>query len=184
MLFAFVFVLAAGNPSADLTITNAVIPTSPQADAIAISQGRILAIYSAKNGQTYTASRTIDAGGRLVLPGFIDSHMHFAKGGLGQTRVRVDGLRTPQQMVDRIVAYAQEHKDLAWIVGRGFSYDAFQPGYPTRQLLDVIDRPVVILSYDGHTAWANTKALAGITKSDVATSLASLRRIIANLNRP
>ncbi len=103
-----------------------------------------------------------------MLPGFNDSHLHFVGGGLGLERVNLLDAETLDAIKAKIRAFAVAHPDRAWVLGRGWYYSPFPGGLPTRQLLDelVPDRPAYMTCYDGHTAWANTRALAlaGITK--------------------
>ncbi|MCC6807103.1 MAG: amidohydrolase [Deltaproteobacteria bacterium] len=159
-------------PGADLVVINAKLPTA-DGDALVIRAGRVATVTSQAKLGTAVGSNTqvIDAGGRVLLPGFIDSHIHFMSGGISEKRVRVHGAKNVEEIQARIKAYAAAHPEAQWIQGRGFSYDLFaklKPAFPTRQMLDaaVPDRPVFIRAYDGHTGWANTKALelAGVTK--------------------
>jgi predicted amidohydrolase YtcJ len=112
----------------------------------------------------------IDAHGRLVLPGFTDCHIHFMEGSLGLLHVDLNGAATVHEIQKRVSAYAIAHPREPWILGMGWTYPAFAPsGLPDRKFLDevVLDRPVFLEAYDGHTSWANSKALAmaGITRA-------------------
>ncbi len=111
----------------------------------------------------------IDARGGVVVPGFHDAHIHMQGGGLSLVRAELataKDLKATQQVVK---SYAAAHPDRPWVLGRGWSYGIVPTGtLPTAAMLDAVvaDRPVFIRAYDGHTGWANTKALqaAGITK--------------------
>ncbi len=114
-------------------------------------------------------TRVIDAQGQLVLPGFTDCHIHFMEGSLGLLHVDLNGAATVGEIQKRVSAYAVAHPHEEWILGMGWTYPAFAPsGMPDRRILDevVLHRPVFLEAYDGHTSWANSKALAvaGITR--------------------
>lgn len=113
------------------------------------------------------SARTLDARGGLVLPGFHDAHAHVLMGGLEAGKVDLRGLATEAECAEAVRRWAEAHPDAPWIGGGGWSYDIVPRGrFPTRQALDrvVPDRPVLLEAYDGHSAWANTRALevAGI----------------------
>lgn len=162
------------HPVADIVITNARVYTvnsaQPWAEAIAIRDGHILAVGSEKEIETYRGSttRVVDAGGRLVLPGFTDSHIHFLDGSTSLNQLQLDGISTLSEVQQKIKAYAAAHPDRPWILGRGWSYPIFgASALPDKKYLDQVvpDRPVYLTCFDGHTWWANSKALelAGIT---------------------
>jgi hypothetical protein len=167
-------------PLADTILTNARIYTvnarAPWAQAVAIRKGRVLAVGSARQIARYRGPSTkmLDAHGRLVLPGFIDSHIHFVEGSLAMSQVRLDDTRSVAEIQQVVRQFAQSHPatspETAWIIGRGWSYPEFADagGMPHKKFLDQVipDRPVLLEGFDGHTYWANSKALqmAGITR--------------------
>ena len=168
-------VLAQTSQSADIIVTNARIYTvNPQqkwAEAIAIRGDRILTVGNKKQIDAYRSGSTkvIDAQGHLLLPGFTDSHIHFLDGALSLQHVQLDDLKTLEEIEKRLKEYAGAHPEEKWILGRGWSYPVFAPsGLPDKKYLDAIipDRPVYLEGFDGHTWWANSKALevAGITR--------------------
>jgi len=160
---------------ADVIITNANVYTvntkQPNAEAVAIRQHRIVAVGSAADIKRWSGPRTktIDAQGRLVLPGFYDSHIHFMEGALSLERVNVDDTKNIAEIQEKVKAFAAAHPKAPWVMGRGWSYPEFPGGMPDKKYLDEIvpDRPVYIEGFDGHTGWANSKALelSGITKT-------------------
>jgi predicted amidohydrolase YtcJ len=161
--------------AADSVVVNARIYTvnsrQPWAEALAMRGDKILAVGSVREIDRYRRpnTRVIDAQGRLVLPGFTDCHIHFMEGSLGLLHVDLNGAATVGEIQKRVSAYAVAHPREEWILGMGWTYPAFAPsGMPDRRLLDevVLDRPVLLGAYDGHTSWANSKALAvaGITR--------------------
>jgi predicted amidohydrolase YtcJ len=176
-LFLFTGIARAESPSpaADTVIVNARIytvnPRQPWAEALAIHGDKILAVGSAREIAAYrrTSARVIDASGRLVLPGFTDCHVHFLDGSLSLERVDLAEAKTIPEIQQRVKAFATAHPEQPWVLGRGWSYTAFPPsGLPDKKYLDemVPNRPVYLEGFDGHTWWANSKALelAGITR--------------------
>jgi predicted amidohydrolase YtcJ len=162
---------AADAPSqpADIIVTNARIYTvNPQhtwADAIAIRGEKIVAVGDRKQVETLRgpATKVIDAGQRLLLPGFTDCHIHFMDGSLSLTRVDLNHAETIPEIQKRVKTYADAHPNEPWIQGTGWTYPTFGPtALPNKKILDdvVPDRPVYLIAYDGHTSWANSKALA------------------------
>jgi predicted amidohydrolase YtcJ len=103
-----------------------------------------------------------------VVPGFNDAHADFVAAALALQQVDLTSAETIDDLEDALGTWAAQHPEREWIVGRGFSVDAPDAAAPTRAMLDGIlaDRPVVVLSRDGSTAWANSEALvrAGITR--------------------
>lgn len=172
--FAASAVAQTGSQAADVIITNARIYTvNPQqkwAEAIAIRGGKIVGVGDVAKIEAYrgNATKVIDVGGRLVLPGFTDSHIHFMDGSLSLQRVKLDDAKTIEEIQSRVKEYATAHLDKLWILGRGWNYTVFAPGLPDKKYLYqiVTDRPVYLEGFDGHTWWANSKALqlAGITR--------------------
>lgn len=143
----------------------------PWAEALAIKDGNIIAVGSNKEIKALagTSTATLDAKGHLVLPGFTDCHIHFLDGSLSLLRINLEGMSTIAEMQKAVKEYAAAHPDAPWILGRGWAYPVFAPsGLPDKKYLDAVvpDRPVYLESYDGHTYWANGKALqlAGITR--------------------
>jgi len=144
----------------------------PWAEALAIRDGKLVAVGTEKeiSGYRSTATKIIDAKGHLVLPGFTDCHVHFLDGSLSLERVNVEGISDLQEVLRRIKAYADAHPKDPWVLGRGWSYPLFPPsGLPDKKYLDAIipNRPAYFEGFDGHTWWANSKALeaAHITKN-------------------
>jgi predicted amidohydrolase YtcJ len=174
--FSMLLLAAVANPvaaessqPADVILVNARIYTvNPQqawADAIAVQGDKILAVGERAKIETYRGKTTkvIDAQGRLVLPGFTDCHIHFMDGSLGLTRVDLNGAGTVGEIQKRVKAYADSHPQEPWIQGMGWTYPTFKPsGLPDKKILDdvVVDRPIYLVAFDGHSSWANSKALA------------------------
>jgi len=156
----------------ELLLTNAQVygggAWQPGVDAIAVRDGVIVGLgRSADLGSLVPAADVVDLDGGWVLPGFQDAHVHPVQAGLEMNACNLadgDGL---DDYVATVAAYALGHPEAEWIVGGGWSMDAFPGGVPTAAVLDriVSDRPVFLPNRDHHSAWVNTAALerAGIT---------------------
>src|SRR5262249_39704736 len=165
---------AGSQQSADTILLHARIYTvdsaHPWAEALAIRDGKILAVGTDQEIDRLRGPSTnvIDAKKRLVLPGFTDCHVHFMEGSLLLQQIYLNDSKTIPEIQKRIKTYAAEHPNEPWLLGRGWSYPVFPSGMPDKKYLDEIvpDRPVYLDGFDGHTYWANSKALelAHITK--------------------
>ena len=156
----------------DIIITNAKIYTGSAdefAEALAIRGNKILVVGSNRAVKRLRRPQTIalDAHGATVLPGFNDAHARLLDGGLTLTDVDLSSADTLEGIETTLKNFAATHTDATWIRGRGWTDEAFEGGAPTRAQLDAIvsDRPVYLVSSDGRSGWANTRALqlAGIT---------------------
>jgi len=163
------------SPVADALVLHGKIYTlnskQPWAQALAVQRGKIVAVGSDAEIESLRGSGTkvIDAGGRLVLPGFTDCHIHFMDGSLSLDRVNLDEAKDPAGIQQKLREYAKSRPGTGWILGRGWMYGMFgAEALPHKKYLDEVfpERPVFLEGYDGHTYWANSKALAmaGVTK--------------------
>jgi predicted amidohydrolase YtcJ len=102
---------------------------------------------------------TVDLGGRCVLPGFTDSHVHFPTWALAQRDVQLHGCTSLAEALDRVRAAPRTG---SWLRGQGWRDADWPDGPPTRQALDGIvnDRPAMLISKDYHALWLNSAALA------------------------
>jgi len=176
-LLGLVFVidmLAQSKPAADLIISNAKIWTGvrahPTAQAVAVIGDRIVAIGSNSDVEILrgTATKTIDAGGKLLVPGFNDAHVHFVDGGSQLDSVQLNDVTNTNEFVRRIAEQAKKTPKGEWIKGGDWDETKWNPpNLPTKELIDGVtpDNPVFLSRYDGHSALANSHALhlAGIT---------------------
>lgn len=162
----------------DTIIINANVVTldalTPRAGALLIHGGRIRGLGSAAEIRALAGkdTRVIDAGGRLVLPGFQDTHIHLQDSGIRHAfDVDLEGLRSVEELQARLAAFAASQTRQPWIKGHGWYSGIFHERNLTRDVLDqvVSDRPVYLFSSDYHSAVINSKAceLTGLT-SDVA----------------
>jgi predicted amidohydrolase YtcJ len=153
---------------ADVIITNANVFTadesSPRAETVAIRGNRIIYVGSRAEIEEWrgTGTRMIDGQGKTLLPGFIDAHFHLLWGSIELADAQLQEVRTLTGLRDVLLSVGVENKTSPWVLGNGIKYGIVS----TRQELDAIiaDLPVYVGAYDGHTAWANTRALemAGI----------------------
>jgi hypothetical protein len=170
---------ADGKPAADLVVTNGrvftVDPSRPVAEALAVVGERIVAVGPRAEIEAWRGPKTevIDAGGRLVLPGFDDSHVHFYDGSAKLAQVKLKDARSPEELARRIAAQAKTLPKGEWVLGGTWDDQAFErPRLPARQDVDALtpETPVFVDRYDGHMALANGVALrlAGITRATEA----------------
>ena len=161
-------------PAADLIITHANIwtvdPGKPSAQALAVLGDRIVAVGTEEEVSAWRGrqTRVIDAGGKLVLPGFNDSHVHFVSGGEQLDSVQLNDAASPQEFVHRIGERAKITPKGEWITGGEWDETKWNPPQlPTKELIDPVtgETPVFVARYDGHMVLANSAALraGGVT---------------------
>ena len=166
---------SAAGSSADGPVTLAVVNAKvwtgdskrPWADAIAVRGERIAAVgSSAEVRKLAKDAEVIDAQGQMVVPGFIDSHVHFLDGGFRLSSVQLRDAKTPQEFVARIKAFAATVPKGTWIQGGDWDHELWGGELPTRAWIDSVtpDHPVWVNRLDGHMKLANSAALkaAGI----------------------
>jgi predicted amidohydrolase YtcJ len=159
---------------ADLLIVGAPVytadPARPWADAVAVRAGRVAAAGPERDLAELRgpSTRVLRLDGGLVLPGFQDAHVHTAAGGLELAQCDLHEVE-PAAYAATVARYAADHPGDPWVLGGGWVMDAFGTGGPHRSALDAVvaDRPVLLESTDGHSAWVNGLALelAGITRA-------------------
>jgi predicted amidohydrolase YtcJ len=141
------------------------------AQAVAVRGGVIAAVGTDEQmaGLTGRSTEVIDLRGRMLLPGFVDAHVHASGAGLERMQCDLAEAHGLADYLGIIGRYARSRPEAAWIIGGGWSMDVFPGGIPDRHDLDrvVPDRPVFLSNRDHHAAWVNTRALeaAGITAS-------------------
>jgi predicted amidohydrolase YtcJ len=157
-----------------LAIVNARVWTgdaaAPWAEAIAATGEQIVAVGTTADIKTRSGRvAPIDAGGRLVLPGFIDTHVHFLDGGFRLASVQLRDAKTRDEFVSRIRAFAATVPAGTWITGGDWDHSLWGGELPRREWIDAAtpDHPVWVNRLDGHMALANSVALkaAGVTAS-------------------
>lgn len=140
------------------------------ADAVAIEDGVVVAVGGEQEVAPYLAAaeEVVDLDGRMLLPGFVDSHVHPVAGGTERNRCDLSGTEDLADYQRIVGEYAAAHPDVEWIRGGGWSMSAFPRGLADKSLLDAVvgDRPAVLPNRDHHSSWASSEALrrAGITR--------------------
>ncbi|HEY7667936.1 MAG TPA: amidohydrolase [Actinomycetota bacterium] len=162
-----------GNGAADLVFVGGPVYTVDAARswarAVAVKDGRIVAVGSDEDVRPSVGPHTevIDLAGRLLLPGFQDSHAHPVASGVEMLRCDLTDAYSLEDYERIIRTFAEANPDDPWLLGSGWSMDVFPGGRPAKGILDALipDRPAYLPSRDGHSAWVNSRALelAGIT---------------------
>lgn len=157
---------------ADLVLVDGKVATMETAgdfaQAVAVRGRRIVRVGTNEEVRALVGpeTRVLSLGGKLVLPGLVDSHVHFLSGSLSLDQIDVSRADLPE-IQKRLAERIQSRPEEAWVVGRGWSYAAIPGRLPNRTDLDAVsrDKPVFLVAYDGHTAWVNSNALelAGVT---------------------
>ena len=172
--FAFYLLMAAAPflplraaDDADLLLLNGNVYTVNEkhahADAIAVKDGRIMFVGSNEEATKFHAVRTIDLGGKTVLPGLTDSHCHIFGIGERELTLNLEGTNTLTDFLAKVGERATKTEPGKWITGRGWIETFWKPAqFPTRQDLDKVAarNPVFLTRADGHAAVANSAALA------------------------
>ncbi len=172
--FAVLAPLCAAVP-ADLLLINGNVYTgnaaAPRAEAIAVSGGRIVFVGSNAGAQKFRAAakRVVDLGGKTLLPGLNDAHMHIGGVGFRELEFNLEGTAGIADLRARLKARVAQIGPKKWIAGRGWIETHWTPvAFPTRQDLDDLspDNPVVLGRSDGHAIVANSLALklAGVDR--------------------
>ncbi|MFE5296282.1 amidohydrolase [Streptomyces sp. NPDC056632] len=158
--------------TADLVFTGGPVftgdPARTRATSLAVVGERITAVgHDEVRELIGPGTEVVDLAGKLLVPGFQDSHIHAVYGGVELAECDLSGTTGVDEYLRIIREFAATHPDSEWITGGGWSLESFEGGLPTRQLLDsvVADRPVCLVNRDHHGSWANSRALelAGIT---------------------
>ncbi len=160
---------------ADIAFTNGKIwtvdPSKPEAEAVAVFQGKIVAVGSTQDVLKFcgSATRVVDLKRKRMLPGFIDNHTHFMSGGFQLQSVDLRYAKNEEEFATIIKKRAEERPG-KWITGGDWDHDNWKSAnLPTKEMIDKYTRttPVFVNRYDGHMALANSFVLklAGITKN-------------------
>ncbi len=147
----------------------------PWAEALAVNGGRISVVGSNDELKELarSARRLIDARGGLVVPGFIDSHVHFLAGGFRLRSVQLRSARTPEEFTARIAEYAAQAPAGSWITGGDWDHENWGGELPRREWIDGVSRghPVWVTRLDGHMGLANSLALQAAGVSAATTEV-------------
>lgn len=155
------------SPNADLVFRGGVVwtgnPDQPRASAVAVREGRIVAVGDAMSIEEWVgpSTRVEELDGRTLLPGFIDSHVHFLDGGFKLSGVDLRDAATPEEFARRIGDFARTLPPGSWITGGDWDHEMWGGELPRREWVDSLtaDHPVFVNRLDGHMALANSAAL-------------------------
>ena len=197
---------ACGDRSADIIVTNARVYTlawdepgpdgapslnapysladgwQPDAEAVAIRDGRIVFVGSAEEAEGHRGPRTevLDVAGATVLPGLVDSHTHVAELGASLTRVDLVGVETEEEAVELAAERAGQVPEGTWVVGAGWDEGAWADRYPDMELLSerIPNHPVFMRGLHSFAGWGNRLAFerAGITAETEAPVGGEIRK--------
>ena len=182
---------APAEPPVTLAFVNARVwtghPAQPEAEAIAIAGDRIVAVGTNADVRARAGNTTVtDLGGRFVVPGFIDAHVHFVDGGFRLTSVQLRDAKTREEFVSRIKAFAATVPAGTWITGGDWDHTLWGGELPRRDWIDAAtpDHPVWVNRLDGHMALANTAALRAAGVGDVVRDIAGGEIVRDGARRP
>lgn len=187
---SFVLYGSAQTFQADLILVNANVHTGsksqPKAQAIAVSGNKIVAVGTDAQIRALAGSKTrvVDAGGKTVIAGFNDAHVHFLETGQQLSSVDLRDAKTPQEFVARIKAFAAKLPKGRWILGGKWDHENWTPNaLPTAAMIDAVtpDNPVFIDRLDGHMALANSLAMR-LAKVDKDTKDVAGGEIVRDAN--
>lgn len=163
------------SPAVTMAIVNSRVWTGdsdqPEAQAVAIADERIAAVGTNEEIRRLAGSGAaiVDAGGQFLVPGFIDTHVHFLEGGQRLASVQLRDAATPQEFAARIGAFAKTVPSGTWIMGGDWDHQLWGGDLPRRDWIDAVtpDHPVWVNRLDGHMALANSAALraAGVNRA-------------------
>lgn len=174
LLFLAIIVLAScsSKREADLIIYGATVYTADSAfstiESFAVKDGKFLALGTSEEVlHAFAAKKVVNANGKAIFPGFIDSHCHFYAYGASLQEAGLVDTKSFEEVMQRLTEFSKTNKR-EWIVGRGWDQNDWTiKEFPDKSKLDALfpDKPVMIFRVDGHAALVNTKALqlAGIT---------------------
>ena len=195
-----------GSPSADLLLTNVRVYTlaweqpgldgapalaapytaadgwHPDAEAIAVRNGRILFVGTAEEAEAYRGANTevLDLDGATVVPGLVDSHTHVAELGASLARVDLVDVATEEEAVELVAERASQVPEGTWVVGAGWDEGAWANRYPDMELISerIPNHPVYMRSLHSFAGWGNRLAfeLAGITAETEAPVGGEIRK--------
>ena len=159
----------------DMIITGARVLTMdevlPRAQAVAVAGGRIVAVGSDAEVMALAGPDTqvVRAGGRTLLPGFVESHMHLVLGGNELAQLQLGGVAGFEGLKAAVQDYAAENPELPLVMAQGAAYEILDHVVTRHDLDRIMERPMAMMAPDHHTVWANTAALqaAGLLQGAV-----------------
>jgi predicted amidohydrolase YtcJ len=167
MILVSVLAGGCGPREVDLVVTGANVYTVsealPRATAFAVDNGRFVAVgVSEEIDARFDGRERLDAGGRTIVPGFIDAHAHLMGRGIARLEVDLVGTKSLEEVIERLLEHEARLPVGPWLTGRGWDQnDWAEREFPDRNDLDSLfpDRPVWLARIDGHAYWANSATL-------------------------
>jgi predicted amidohydrolase YtcJ len=153
---------------ADLIMMNGIVYTADAhrtlTESVAVCGGRIVYVGSNEGVTPWLGPKTriVDLKGRMAAPGFHDSHIHAIGAAYGRMQIQLTDVSSSREgILSRVRAYVRQHPEMVNYTGMGWDYTAFGSSGPSREDLDAIcpQKPILLMSYDGHSAWVNSVAL-------------------------
>jgi predicted amidohydrolase YtcJ len=171
LLFISLLFVSCGKEKVDRIYVNAKIWTgdtlNPSATVIAVKGEKI--VYVGDDATKFTANETIDVQGKQLLPGFTDNHTHFLSAGYALSSVKLKDAKTKEEFIKRIAEFCKSKPDDTWVMEGSWDHENWGGELPSKAWIDSVcgNHPVFLSRYDGHMAFANSKALklAGIDKN-------------------
>lgn len=166
-LSSLIPVTVCSDEGADLVLRRGAVYTvdqkQPWAASIAVKAGKIIYVGKDSEIDAYVGGNTqvVNLEGKMVLPGFHDTHSHPIMGGYYEGFLDLTSAASKAEILQMVKVYADTHPDKEWIVGIGFPLTTIPGANPRKEDLDSVvpDRPVYLLEVEGHSAWLNSKGL-------------------------
>ncbi len=174
LLFISLLFVSCGKEKVDRIYVNAKIWTgdtlNPSATVIAVKGEKI--VYVGDDATKFTANETIDVQGKQLLPGFTDNHTHFLSAGYALSSVKLKDAMTKEEFIKRVAEFCKSKPDDTWVMEGSWDHENWGGELPSKAWIDSVcgNHPVFLSRYDGHMAFANSKALllAGIDRNTVS----------------
>ncbi len=153
----------------------------PWADAVLVQGGRFTFVGRQHDATVPNGVQSLDCGGRLVVPGFIDGHAHLLNTGMAMRSVDLKGIRSVEAAAARVATYVAQTPKGAWVRGAGWDQHKWpDTRFPNRQQLDAVvrDNPAVLIHTSGHCVWVNSTALsiASVTRDTTSPAGGEIER--------
>ena len=152
----------------------------PPASAVAVTDGRIVAVGDDAETWATTFDRVVDLGGRPLLPAFRDGHAHPLHAGTNRLELDFTGITTLDDTLEALRRWSEEHPEQDWLAGRCYDPSILPGAFGRAEWLDAVcpDRPVTLFPTDNHALWANTAAMraAGIDRETPEPPLGEIVR--------
>ena len=180
LLLAFLAIGCSKHEKADLVLTGKIWtgnPQQPYAESLAVRGDTIVEVGSASDIKKWEGDNTVKMvadDGKLVVPGFIDTHTHFVDGGFRLSSVLLRDAKTPAEFINRIKAYAAKIPPGTWITGGDWDHENWGGELPKREWIDSVtqNNPVFINRLDGHMSLANSAAMKAVGVDDKVKDVA------------